>query len=114
MALEALERMVERRQLDRHEPARREIENHLATAREYVAASTAKGVSERIRFLNLYDAAHAACLAGLKLAGNRLRGLMQYQGSDVDVPDSLLERLESGVAEAIDESSRRLKAAKLR
>ena len=45
---------------------------------------------------------------------NRLRGLMQYQGSDVDVPDSLLERLESGVVEAIDESGRRLKAAKLK
>ena len=146
MASENLERMVERRQLDRHQPARREIENHLGTAQEYAAASRAKGVAPRIRFLNLYDAAHAVSLAGLKLAGyrpkegegnrqaslacaeqtlalrkgtaaafteaNRLRGLMQYQGADVDVPDSIFERLESGVAEAVDEIARRLKAVK--
>lgn len=147
MALENLERMVERRQLDHHTPARREVENHLATAQEYVVASNAKGVTQRIRFLNLYDAAHAVSLAGLKLAGyrakdgegnrqatlacaeqtlalrkgtaaafteaNRLRGLMQYQGADVDVPDSLFERMESGVEEAIGEIRKRLKTAKL-
>ena len=147
MVLENLERLVERRQLDRHQATRREIENHLVTAREYAAASRAEGVAQRIRFLNLYDAAHAVSLAGLKLAGyrakdgegnrqaalgsveqtlalrmgtaaafteaNRLRALMQYQGSDVDAPDSLFDRMEAGVAEALDEVSRRLRAARL-
>ena len=71
MTLQNLERLVERRQLIRHRPARREIENHLKVAREFAAAALLPGVPEAIRFSNLYDAAHAIALAGLKLAGYR-------------------------------------------
>ena len=42
-----------------------------------------------------------------------MRGLMQYEGADVDVPDSLFERMESGVEEAIGEIRKRLKTARL-
>ena len=71
MPLQNLERLVERRQLSRHQPTRKEIENHLKVAREYAAAARLRGVPETIRFSNLYDAAHAVALAGLKLAGYR-------------------------------------------
>ena len=71
MPLENLERLVERRLLSRHRPTRREIENHLKIAREFFAAASLRGVPEAIRFSNLYDAAHAIALAGLKLAGYR-------------------------------------------
>jgi hypothetical protein len=40
-------------------------------AREFAAAAHLRGVAEGVRFSNLYDAAHAAALAGLKLAGYR-------------------------------------------
>jgi len=96
-----------------------------------------------VRFHNLYDAAHAVALAGLKLAGyrapdgegnrqltlscveqtlalkkgssaafveaNRLRAVMQYQGADVDIPDSLIEALQGAVNEALGEVELRLK-----
>lgn len=71
MPLENLERLVERRQLSRHQPTEREIRNHLKVAREYAAAARLPGVPEAVRFSNLYDAAHALSLAGLKLAGYR-------------------------------------------
>lgn len=71
MALENLERLVERRQLSRHEATRREIENHLRTGREFRDAASLRGTPERVRFHNLYDAAHALALAGMKLAGYR-------------------------------------------
>jgi len=96
-----------------------------------------RGVPDSVRISNLYDAAHAVALSGLKLAGyrapdgegnrqltlgcveqtlalrkgsaaafveaNRLRSLMQYQGTDFDVPESLLEALEAAVGEGISE-----------
>ena len=71
MALENLERLVQRRLLSRHRATRREIENHARVAREFAAAADLPGVAESVRFNNLYDAAHAAALAGLKLAGYR-------------------------------------------
>ncbi|MGE0356575.1 MAG: hypothetical protein AB7P08_06630 [Burkholderiales bacterium] len=71
MPLENLERLVERRKLSRHQPTGREIRNHLKVAREYAAAARLPGVPEAVRFSNLYDAAHAVSLAGLKLAGYR-------------------------------------------
>jgi hypothetical protein len=137
MPLPNLERLVERRQLNRHQPTRTEIESHLKVAREFAVAARLPGVPEAIRFSNLYDAAHALALAGLKLAGyrapdgegnrqltlscveqtlalkkgsaavfieaNRLRSLMQYQGADVDVPDHVVETLDSAVNEGIGE-----------
>jgi len=144
MPLQNLERLVERRQLSRHQPTRREVESHLRVAREYLLASRLSGVPESVRFGNLYDAAHAVALAGLKLAGyrapdgegnrqltmscveqtlalrkgsaaamveaNRLRSLMQYQGADIDVPDSVLEALGVAVKEGIEELLVRLKS----
>ena len=96
MPLENLERLVERKQLSRHKPTRREVENHLSIARAFRDAANLRGTPERVRFHNLYDAAHAVALAGLKLAGytdaNRLRSLMQYQGEDVDISDSFVGR----------------------
>lgn len=71
MALENLERLVERKQLSRHQPTAREIENHLKVAREFVAAARLRGTPEGVRFHNFYDAAHALALAGLKLVGYR-------------------------------------------
>jgi hypothetical protein len=71
MQLQNLERLVEARHLSRHQPTRREIENHLKVAREFAVAARLPGVPEAIRFSNLYDAAHALALAGLKLAGYR-------------------------------------------
>lgn len=143
MALENLERLVERRQLSRHQATRSEVASHLKVAGQYLGAARLAGIPEPIRFSNLYDAAHAIALAGLKLAGyrvpdgegnrqltlncveqtlalkkgastafiesNRLRSLMQYQGVDVDVPDHLIESLESAVAEGIAEVGIRLK-----
>ena len=144
MPLENLERLVERRQLSRHKPTRREIENHLATARAFRDAANLRGTPESVRFFNLYDAAHAVALAGLKLAGyrapdgegnrqatlgcveqtlairrgsaaaftdaNRLRALMQYQGDDVDIPDSLVATLKAAVEEGMREVDVRLKS----
>lgn len=143
MPLENLERLVERRQLSRHEPTRREVENHLATARAFRDAANLRGTPERVRFHNLYDAAHAVALAGLKLAGyrapdgegnrqmtlgcveqtltvrkgaaaafvdaNRLRSLMQYQGEDVDIPDSLVETLRAAIDEGLQEAEIRMR-----
>lgn len=40
---------------------------------------------------------------------NRLRSLMQYQGADIDVPDSVLDMLGVAVEEGIDELLARLK-----
>ena len=40
---------------------------------------------------------------------NRLRSVMQYQGGDVDVPDSLMEALEEAVNEALREVELRVK-----
>ena len=71
MPLENLERLVERKQLSRHKPTRRELENHLSIARAFRDAANLRGTPERVRFHNLYDAAHAVALAGLKLAGYR-------------------------------------------
>lgn len=71
MQLQNLERLVETRHLSRHLPTRREIENHLKVAREFALVARLPGVPETIRFSNLYDAAHALALAGLKLAGYR-------------------------------------------
>ena len=71
MLLQNLERLVETRHLSRHQPTRREIENHLKVAREFALVARLPGVPEAIRFSNLYDAAHALALAGLKLAGYR-------------------------------------------
>ncbi len=71
MALENLDRLVQRRLLSRHRATKREIENHARVAREFAAAADLPGVAESVRFNNLYDAAHAAALAGLKLAGYR-------------------------------------------
>ena len=143
MPLENLERLVEKRLLSRHQPAQKELENHLQVARQFLRAARLDGAPEIVRFSNLYDAAHAIALAGLKLAGyraldgegnrqltlgcvehtlalrkgaaaalveaNRLRSLMQYQGADVDVPDSLLEALIGAVEEGIAEVSARLR-----
>jgi hypothetical protein len=71
MASENLDRLVERRLLSRHRATRQEIENHVKVAREFAAAASLRGVAESVRFNNLYDAAHAVALAGLKLAGYR-------------------------------------------
>lgn len=71
MPLPNLERLVERRQLNRHQPTRREVENHLRVAREFLHAASLRGVPDSVRFSNLYDAAHAVALSGLKLAGYR-------------------------------------------
>ena len=142
-----LERLAARNLIDPHRPTRREIENHLETARDFARAAGLRGVPERVRFQNLYEAAHSASLAGLKLAGyrakegegnrqltlslaeqtlalpkgssiamgeaNRIRGLMLYQGQDVDLPDSLLEALNEAVKVAIGEIPVRLKSAGL-
>jgi hypothetical protein len=141
--LENLERLVERKQLSRHKATRREVENHLSIARAFRDAANLRGTPERVRFHNLYDAAHAVALAGLKLAGyraadgegnrqvtlscveqtlsirkgsaaaftdaNRLRSLMQYQGEDVDIPDSLVETLGAAIEEGLREIEIRLK-----
>ena len=141
--MENLERLVERKRLNRHQPTRREIENHLSTAQAFRGAANLRGTPERVRFHNLYDAAHAVALAGLKLAGyrapdgegnrqvtlscveqtlsirrgsaaafteaNRLRSLMQYQGEDVDIPDSLVETLIAALEEGLREVEIRLK-----
>ena len=40
---------------------------------------------------------------------NRLRSLMQYQGEDVDIPDSLVEALIAAVEEGLHEVEIRLK-----
>lgn len=40
---------------------------------------------------------------------NRLRSLMQYQGEDVDIPDSLVETLNAAIAEGLHEVEIRLK-----
>lgn len=115
----------------------------MATARAFREAANLRGTPERVRFHNLYDAAHATALAGLKLAGyrapdgegnrqltlgcveqtlsirkgsaaafldaNRLRSLMQYQGEDVDVPDSLVEAMNAAIEEGLREVAIRLK-----
>lgn len=47
--------------------------------------------------------------AAAMVEANRLRSLMQYQGADVDVPDSILAALGVAVKEGIDELSVRLK-----
>jgi len=47
--LENLERLVERKQLSRHEPTRREVENHLATARAFRDAANLRGTPKRVR-----------------------------------------------------------------
>ncbi|MBX3717019.1 MAG: hypothetical protein KF738_13550 [Burkholderiales bacterium] len=112
-------------------------------ARQFLRAARLEGAPEIVRFSNLYDAAHAVALAGLKLAGfrapdgegnrqltlgcvehtlalrkgsaaalveaNRLRALMQYQGADIDVPESLLEALVAAVEDGIAEVSARLR-----
>ena len=78
-----LERLVERRQLNRHQPTRREVENHLRVAREFLHAASLRGVPDSVRFSNLYDAAHAVALSGLKLAGYRApdgEGNRQFEG----------------------------------
>lgn len=64
MPSENLERLVDRRLLHRHVPLRREIENHLAVAREFHAAAILCGTPERVRFHNLYDAMHALAWPG--------------------------------------------------
>lgn len=40
-------------------------------ARAFRDAASLRGTPDRVRFHNLYDAAHAVALAGLKLAGYR-------------------------------------------
>ena len=40
---------------------------------------------------------------------NRLRSLMQYQGEDVDVPDSLVETLRAAIDEGLREVEIRVK-----
>lgn len=146
MPLENLERLVQRKQLSHHRATRKEIDNHVRFARELVVAANLRGTPETVRFNNLYDAAHAVALAGLKLAGyrapdgegnrqltlscveqtlalkkgssaafaeaNRLRSLIQYQGEDEDVPESLLEALSLAVEEGIREVGLRLKMLK--
>lgn len=71
MPFENLERLVERRQLIRHRPARDEIERHRKVASEFAVAARLPGIPDSVRFSNLYDAAHAVALAALKLAGYR-------------------------------------------
>jgi hypothetical protein len=75
--LENLERLMERKQLSRHKPTRREVENHLSIARAFRDAANLRGTPERVRFHNLYEAAQAVALAGLKLAGYRANGLAE-------------------------------------
>ena len=48
MPLDNLERLVERKQLSRHEPMRREVENRLATARAFRDAANLRGTPERV------------------------------------------------------------------
>lgn len=144
MPLPELERLVERKQLSRHQATRRELENHLRLAKQLLAASGLGGDLDLARFTNLYDAAHSVALAGLKLAGyrapdgdgnrqitlgcveltlalrpgasaaflgaNRIRSLMHYAGSDVDIPGSLLDALSAGVEEGIEELALRIAA----
>lgn len=71
MPSENLERLVQKNALSRHRPSRREIESHLAVARDFAKAAAQKGLPEIARFNNLYEAAHSASLAWLKLAGYR-------------------------------------------
>ena len=63
--MENLERLVERKRLSRHKPTRREVENHLASARAFREAANLRGTLEPVRFHNLYDAAHAVALTDL-------------------------------------------------
>lgn len=56
MPLQHLERLVERKQLSRHQPTRREVENHLSIARAFRDAANLRGTPERVRLHSLYDA----------------------------------------------------------
>lgn len=40
---------------------------------------------------------------------NRLRSLMQYQGEDVDIPDSLVETLRAAIDEGLQEAEIRMR-----
>ncbi|HRE12621.1 MAG TPA: hypothetical protein PLD37_00330 [Usitatibacteraceae bacterium] len=135
---------MERGQLARHRAERSELERHRQVASDFAMAARLPGIPDSVRFSNLYDAAHAIALAGLKLAGyraregegnrqltlscieqtlalrkgsaatlveaNRLRSLMQYQGSDVDVPDHLLAGLQVAIDEGLAELATRLRS----
>ena len=46
MPLENLERLVEKRLLSRHQPAQKELENHLQVARQFLRAARLDGAPE--------------------------------------------------------------------
>ena len=66
-----LENLVLRGLLERRAPDHDEIRSHVRTAKDLLAMARLAGAPERGRFFNLYEAAHAVALAGLKLAGYR-------------------------------------------
>lgn len=62
---------MQRGLLERRAPDHDEIRSHVKTAKDLLATARLEGAPERGRFFNLYEAAHAVALAGLKLAGYR-------------------------------------------
>jgi hypothetical protein len=62
---------VQRGLLERRAPDHGEIRGHVKTAKDLLATARLKGAPARGRFFNLYEAAHAVALAGLKRAGYR-------------------------------------------
>ncbi len=105
MASENLERLVARGLLARHATVRREVENHLRTARENLKTANLPAVPEGTRFQLLYEAAHSVSIAGLKLAGFRSREGDGNRQLTLGLAEETLA-LKKGAAAAFSEANR--------
>ena len=109
-----LENLVQRGLLERRAPDHGEIRSHVKTAG---TSSPCPGWPARLiaRFFNLYEAAHAVALAGLKLAGYRSKdgeGSRQIVLSLAEQTLALRRGASAVLSEGIRELERSLRALK--
>ena len=67
----SVENLLARGLLERRSVDVAEVRYHVRTARDLLAVASREAIPEAARFINLYEAAHAVALAGLKVLGYR-------------------------------------------
>jgi hypothetical protein len=105
MASSNLENLVKLHKLEIHPPQKAEIEGHLQTAKDLLKTARLPGVPASARFLNLYEAAHAVALAGVKLAGYRSKDGEGNRQTALSLIEQTLA-VRKGVAAAFTEANR--------
>jgi hypothetical protein len=88
-----------------HQPARAEVERHLHAARAHLDAADLKGIAALPRFTLTYDAAHAASLAALKLAGYRTGDSEAHRVHALNAAELVLP-LKKGTSSTFQEANR--------